>query len=68
MNETSSKRLLFHNAMPLFYAGPIGWRHFALLLNALLSEICNTTIEEVNTAYACVLFKGHGKDKTLAKS
>ena len=46
------------------YAGPSGWEHFNLLLNILLSDINNTTIEEVNTVHACILFKGHTKDKT----
>ena len=46
------------------YAGPAGWKHFFLLLNCLISDINLTTIEEVNVVYACILFKGHGKDKT----
>ena len=49
-------------------AGPAGWKHFSLLLNALLRDLRNTTIDEVNTTYACILFKGHNKDKTLARS
>jgi hypothetical protein len=50
------------------YAGPSGWKHFNLLLNILLSDINNTTIEEVNTVHACILFKGHKKDKTSDRS
>ena len=50
------------------YAGPIGWRHFHLLLNALISNVNNISIVEVNTVYACILFKGHGKDKTSDRS
>ena len=46
------------------YAGSAGGRHFHLLLNALNSKVNNISIVEVNTAYACILFKGHGKDKT----
>ena len=46
------------------YAGPAGWKHFNLLLNSLLEDVNNTDIEEVNTVYACVLFKGHKKEKT----
>ena len=34
----------------------------------LLSEVANTTISEVNTAYALLLFKGHNKDRTSCKS
>ena len=47
-------------------AGPPGWKHFCLLLNILLLKVSNTTISEVNTAYACILFKGHNKDRTLS--
>ena len=50
------------------FAGPVGWRHFYLLLNALINDVNNTTIAEVNTAYACILFKGHGKDKNSDRS
>ena len=50
------------------YAGHAGWKHFSLLLNALLRDVENTCIEEVNTAYACILFKGHNKDKTSCSS
>ena len=42
--------------------------HFHFLLNALISDISNTTISEVNRAYACVLFKGHNKDKFSSQS
>ena len=50
------------------YAGPQGWKHFSLLLNGLLYDVRNVAIDEVNTAYACILFKGHNKDKTLSNS
>ena len=50
------------------YAGPAGWKHFHLLLNNLLTDVNNTDIEEVNTVYACILFKGHKKDKSSDRS
>ena len=50
------------------YAGPAGWSHFHILLNALLKDVAATDIKEINLTYACVLFKGHGKDKTNSKS
>ena len=50
------------------YAGPAGWNHFHLLLNSLITDVNNTTIEEINTVYACILFKGHGKDKSSSRS
>ena len=50
------------------YAGPAGWKHFHLLLNALLSDVNNTSINEINAVYACIIFKGHGKDKSSDRS
>ena len=50
------------------YAGPAGWKHFNLLLNSLLADVNNTDIEEVNTVYACILFKGLKKDKSSDRS
>ena len=50
------------------YAGPLGVRHFCLLFNTFLHETSNLTIKEVNRAYACILFKGHDKDKMSARS
>ena len=50
------------------YAGPAGVRHFSVMLNMLLHDIQNVAISEVNRAYACVLFKGHSKDRTQASS
>ena len=50
------------------YAGQAGLKHFYLLLNHLISDVNNTDISEVNSAYACILFKGHGKEKSSDKS
>ena len=50
------------------YAGPLGIRHFTCLINALLNDISSINISEVNRAYACVLFKGHSKDRSLSSS
>ena len=50
------------------YAGPAGWKHFHLLLSFLISDVNNTDIEEVNTVYACILFKGHNKDRSSDRS
>ena len=48
--------------------GPVALKHYQMLLNAALENIENTSVDEVNTAHACVLYKGHKKDKTLASS
>ena len=50
------------------YAGPPGWIHFHLLLSILINNINNTVIDEVNTVYACILFKGHGKNRFSDRS
>ena len=50
------------------YAGPAGWKHFYLLLKCLISNINSTNIEEINTVYACIFFKGYGKDGSSHKS
>ena len=50
------------------YAGPTGWKYFCSLLNFLIADIRNISIVEVNQAYACILFKGHSKDKTSSRS
>ena len=49
-------------------AGPAGWRLFSFLLNALIEDISHTSIEDINVTYACLIFKGHGKDRTSSKS
>ena len=37
-------------------------------MNLAFDDIENTTVDEVNTAHACILYKGHKKDKSLASS
>ena len=50
------------------YAGPIGWKHFHLLLSLLINNVNNTNITEVNSIYACILLKGRGKCKYSDRS
>ena len=50
------------------YAGPSGWKHFHFLLCLLIDNVNHTDITEINTVYACILFKGHGKDKNSDRS
>ena len=49
-------------------AGLIGCEHFRLLLNTLINDINATDIVEINTVYACILFKGHNKDRFSDRS
>ena len=68
-NMKSSVRDVF-SVTPSHYvnAGLAGFKHFHILLNTLLCAVQNTMITDVNLAYAVVLFKGHGKDRSSAKS
>ena len=55
-------------ALHYLYAGQEGLLHFHHLLNALISEVNNSSIEELNVAYGHILYKGHRKDKTSDRS
>ena len=49
-------------------AGIAGYIHFNCILNAFISNINNTSIEELNSVYALFLHKGHNKDRTQDSS
>ena len=49
-------------------AGSAGHEHFHFLLNAVISDVNLAGLSELNTIYACVLYKGHEKDKTNERS
>ena len=55
-------------ANPYLLKGDAGIVYFHLLLEALISDINNNSIEEVNTVHATILFKGYSKDKSKASS
>ena len=48
--------------------GPVSIEHFRFILNTSVDNLENTTVEEINNVHACVLYKGHRKDKTFASS
>ena len=50
------------------YAGPLGWKHFHLLLMSLINSVNASNIEEINTIYAIVLYKRHNKNKQYDRS
>ena len=54
-----------HGVTPLHYinAGEEGIIHYAALLNSFITEVNNTTLDELNTALGIILYKGHRKDK-----
>ena len=60
----------FYSITALHYinAGEEGILHFQALLNAIVKEVNNATIEELNTAIGLILYKGHKKDKTSERS
>ena len=49
-------------------AGKAGLEHFNYLLNAIIDDVNLASIEELNSCYALLLHKGHGKPRTVDKS
>ena len=45
-------------------AGQEGIDHFQCLLNNIITEVNNAIIQELNTTYGIILYKGHNKEKT----
>ena len=38
------------------------------MLNAIISEINNASLPELNSVYAIIIYKGHSKEKTSDRS
>ena len=55
-------------ALHYIHAGEEGLEHFSLVLNSIIANVNIAGIQELNTIYACVLFKGHGKNRNLDRS
>ena len=55
-------------ARHFLYAGEVGEDHFHYLLSSIIDNVNLGGIRELNTIYACVHFKGHGKDRTSERS
>ena len=49
-------------------AGHAGVEHFHCLMNCIIGDVNNASIEELNTVYALLLRKGQGKLKTLSSA
>ena len=49
-------------------AGLAGFVHFNLPMNVFINDVNNCTIEELNTVFALLLYKSHGKERTLDSS
>ena len=60
----------FYSITALHYlnAGTSGHDHFHFLLNAVIKNVNLGGLSELNTIFACVLYKGHLKEKTSARS
>ena len=50
------------------YSGQSGFDHFHFLLNSILQDLNNLSLEELNTVWACILYKGHNKDRFSDRS
>ena len=55
-------------ALHYIHGGPSALLHFQFLLNSAIENIEATSCDEFNIAHACVLYKGHSKDKNLSSS
>ena len=51
-------------ALHYLNAGGEGLAHFNFLLNAIISDVNNATLEELNLVLGLILYKGHNKLKT----
>ena len=60
----------FWSVTPLHFrnAGTEGQHHFNFLMNQVISNINNSTAKELNTVYALLLHKAHGKSRTSDRS
>ena len=55
-------------AFHYIHAGEEGLAHFNSLLNILISDINYIMVPEMNSVYACILYKGHNKERTSDRS
>ena len=50
------------------YAGSAGLAHLHGLINAIITDMNNMAVEELTIVSACILHKGHGKNKNQSVS
>ena len=55
-------------AFHYLHAGSSGITHFQFLMNTIISNVNLSKLPELNTIYASILYKGHGKDREDARS
>ena len=49
-------------------AGFEGLEHFNFLLNIAIEDVNLSSLEELNSVWACILYKGHKKDRESDRS
>ena len=55
-------------ALHYIHAGDAGLDHFFYLLNTIIENVNLAGINELNSIYACFLYKGHNKDRENSRS
>ena len=50
------------------HAGEAGIDHLHFLMNAAISDLNSLALDDLSMLWACVLHKGHGKDRSHAKN
>ena len=60
----------YYSITPSHYlnAGDAGLDHFNHLLNCIIADVNNASVEELNACYALLLHKQHGKSRNLDKA
>ena len=60
----------FYSITALHYlnGGKSALEHFAFLLNSVIEDLNNLSVDELNMVWACILFKGHDKDRYSDRS
>ena len=62
------KDLFNISAYHYLYSGEAGLEHFPFMVNNIINDSNHLTIEELNVVWACILYKGHGKDRFVDTS
>ena len=55
-------------ALHYLNAGDVGLIHFHYILNAIIDNVNLAGLPELNSIYACFLYKGHSKDRENSRS
>ena len=50
------------------HGGDAALEHLHFLLNGILQNLNNMQVDELNIAWACILYKGHSKDRSSERS